>query len=88
MSGMGDKQRWVALWGNGDYGRLGMASTASFWEPTVCKSMQNLQPVAVACGGAHTLVLTGLASSPSSPFSRNPFAFVYMSSSSELRVIL
>jgi len=59
-SGMsGDKQRWVALWGNGDFGRLGLASTESCWKPTVCKSMQNLQPVAVACGGAHTLVLTG-----------------------------
>lgn len=58
MSGIGDKHRWVALWGNGDYGRLGQASGESFWEPTVCKSMQHLQPIALACGGAHTLVLT------------------------------
>jgi hypothetical protein len=62
MSGMGDRQRWVALWGNGDYGRLGQASASSFWAPTLCMSMQTLQPMAVACGGAHTLVLTGLAS--------------------------
>jgi alpha-tubulin suppressor-like RCC1 family protein len=55
------KQRWVALWGNGDYGRLGLASSKSVWEPTLCTSLQHTQPVAVACGGAHTLVLTGLS---------------------------
>ncbi|KAH8953778.1 hypothetical protein BDL97_08G044800 [Sphagnum fallax] len=52
------RQRWVALWGNGDYGRLGLASSKSVWEPTLCTSLQHTQPVAVACGGAHTLVLT------------------------------
>ena len=61
MSGMGERPRWVALWGNGDYGRLGQASGESRWIPTICMSMHNLQPVALACGGAHTLVLTGLA---------------------------
>ncbi len=55
------RQRWVALWGNGDYGRLGLASSKSVWEPTLCTSLQHTQPVAVACGGAHTLVLTGLS---------------------------
>lgn len=58
----GRRQRWVALWGNGDYGRLGQASGESVWVPKPCVRMQHLQPVAVACGGAHTLVLTGLAS--------------------------
>ncbi|KAG0587458.1 hypothetical protein KC19_2G165600 [Ceratodon purpureus] len=58
MSGMGERQRWVALWGNGDYGRLGQSSVESVWVPTVCVTMQNLQPLALACGGAHTLVLT------------------------------
>ena len=69
MSGMGERQRWVALWGNGDYGRLGQSSVESVWVPTVCVTMQNLQPLALACGGAHTLVLTGLASHlPQTPF--------------------
>ncbi|BBM98942.1 hypothetical protein MPTK1_1g17400 [Marchantia polymorpha subsp. ruderalis] len=53
----------VALWGNGDHGRLGLSSAsssnaASRWEPTVCESLAELEPIAVACGGAHTLVLT------------------------------
>ncbi|KAG6549771.1 hypothetical protein Mapa_008752 [Marchantia paleacea] len=54
-------KHWVALWGNGDHGRLGLSSssnTESRWEPTVCESLAKLEPITVACGGAHTLVLT------------------------------
>ncbi|KAL3700705.1 hypothetical protein R1sor_018727 [Riccia sorocarpa] len=50
----------VALWGNGDHGRLGLSSTStsSRWQPTVCDSLDDIEPISVACGGAHTLVLS------------------------------
>eukprot|EP00249_Psilotum_nudum_P009285 c21833_g1_i3 orf=289-1521(+) len=50
--------RLAALWGNGDHGRLGLASTVSHWEPRLCNSLQDRDLVAVSCGGAHTLFLT------------------------------
>lgn len=53
-----EKKKWAALWGNGDFGRLGLCSPMSKWEPTICKSLQNHQPRSIACGGAHTLILT------------------------------
>ncbi|KAJ7525772.1 hypothetical protein O6H91_17G065400 [Diphasiastrum complanatum] len=54
----GKGKRWVALWGNGDYGRLGLSVPASKWQPTLCTSLEDHQPSAIACGGAHTLILT------------------------------
>ncbi|KAL2650925.1 hypothetical protein R1flu_019053 [Riccia fluitans] len=53
-------KHWVALWGNGDHGRLGLSSTStsSRWEPIVCDSLADIEPISVACGGAHTLVLS------------------------------
>eukprot|EP01018_Ginkgo_biloba_P006054 Gb_33143 [translate_table: standard] len=51
-------KKWAALWGNGDFGRLGLSSPMSKWEPTICKSLQHHQPRSIACGGAHTLILT------------------------------
>lgn len=54
-------QRFAAVWGNGDYGRLGLRSLDSHWRPAPVLSSafreQGLR--AVACGGAHTLFLTG-----------------------------
>ncbi|KAL4196995.1 hypothetical protein AMTRI_Chr04g249030 [Amborella trichopoda] len=50
--------RFAALWGNGDYGRLGLSSLMSQWVPTVCKALERENPCAIACGGAHTLFLT------------------------------
>ncbi|CAM6105338.1 unnamed protein product [Calypogeia fissa] len=52
-------KHWLAMWGNGDQGRLGLSTVDSQWKPTLCSSLQDQEPVAVACGGAHTLVLTG-----------------------------
>ncbi|KAL8159156.1 hypothetical protein V2J09_000693 [Rumex salicifolius] len=50
-------KRFAALWGNGDYGRLGLGNLDSQWKPAVCSSFDNSLR-AIACGGAHTLFLT------------------------------
>ncbi|KAL5810450.1 hypothetical protein ACOSQ4_027018 [Xanthoceras sorbifolium] len=52
------RKRFAALWGNGDYGRLGLSSLESQWRPVVCSSFENQSLKAIACGGAHTLFLT------------------------------
>ncbi|XP_061354679.1 ultraviolet-B receptor UVR8 isoform X1 [Gastrolobium bilobum] len=51
-------KRFAALWGNGDYGRLGLGNLDSQWEPAVCPAFHNQTLKAIACGGAHTLFLT------------------------------
>ncbi|XP_039114294.1 ultraviolet-B receptor UVR8 isoform X3 [Dioscorea cayenensis subsp. rotundata] len=52
-------RRFAAVWGNGDYGRLGLGGLESRWRPTVCAFFQDDDPpVSIACGGAHTLFLT------------------------------
>ncbi|KAI4336482.1 hypothetical protein L6164_015004 [Bauhinia variegata] len=52
-------KRFAVLWGNGDYGRLGLGSLDSQWGPVLCSSaFQNQSLKAIACGGAHTLFLT------------------------------
>jgi len=52
-------KRFAALWGNGDYGRLGLGNLNSQWKPAICTSFLNQNVQAIACGGAHTLFLTG-----------------------------
>lgn len=52
-------KRFAALWGNGDYGRLGLGNLDSQWKPVVCPAFRNKTLNAIACGGAHTLFLTG-----------------------------
>ncbi|XP_039823768.1 ultraviolet-B receptor UVR8-like isoform X2 [Panicum virgatum] len=55
------RQRVAALWGNGDYGRLGMGALESRWSPTACPfflARAADPPASLACGGAHTLFLT------------------------------
>ncbi|KAF3439300.1 hypothetical protein FNV43_RR17576 [Rhamnella rubrinervis] len=54
------EQRFAVVWGNGDYGRLGLRSLNSQWRPApvLCSSFQDQGLRAIACGGAHTLFLT------------------------------
>lgn len=66
--GLGFRSRWyssgqsgkifAALWGNGDYGRLGLGSVNSQWRPVICSAFNGDSVRSVACGGAHTLFLT------------------------------
>ncbi|KAL9313864.1 hypothetical protein ACSQ67_019316 [Phaseolus vulgaris] len=51
-------KRFAALWGNGDYGRLGLGNLDSQWKPVVCSAFRNQTLKAISCGGAHTLFLT------------------------------
>nr|ABA94217.1 uvb-resistance protein uvr8, possible, putative, expressed [Oryza sativa Japonica Group] len=56
------RRRVAALWGNGDYGRLGMGALESRWSPTACPFFltgrpgddDDDPPASLACGGAHT----------------------------------
>ncbi|XP_058089615.1 ultraviolet-B receptor UVR8 isoform X2 [Magnolia sinica] len=65
---LGFFRRWIssgsrvaALWGNGDYGRLGLGNLNSQWKPSICPAFNGNGDGglrAIACGGAHTLFLT------------------------------
>ena len=59
LSSSEPRKRFAALWGNGDFGRLGLGSLESQWRPAVCSAFDHHSLVAIACGGAHTLFLTG-----------------------------
>lgn len=54
-------KRFAAVWGNGDYGRLGHGNLQSHSRPMPVASpafgREGLK--SIACGGAHTLFLTG-----------------------------
>ncbi|XP_050203425.1 ultraviolet-B receptor UVR8 [Mercurialis annua] len=54
------RKRYAAVWGNGDFGRLGTGSLDSQWRPKLLPSsaFENQHLKSIACGGAHTLFLT------------------------------
>lgn len=54
-------KRFAAAWGNGDYGRLGHGGLDSQPRPKRVPSTAfgDENPKSIACGGAHTLFLTG-----------------------------
>lgn len=49
--------RQLAVWGNGDFGRLGLGAAGSVDVPAVCGALARTGVRQVACGGAHTVVL-------------------------------
>ncbi|XP_023518662.1 ultraviolet-B receptor UVR8 isoform X1 [Cucurbita pepo subsp. pepo] len=51
-------KRFAAVWGNGDFGRLGLGNLDSQWRPVACSSFDREMLKDIACGGAHTLFLT------------------------------
>ena len=52
-------RRLLFLWGNAEYGRLGLGDGAGGkMLPHICEPVKN--PESVACGAAHTVVLTGV----------------------------
>ncbi|KAL3721308.1 hypothetical protein ACJRO7_033755 [Eucalyptus globulus] len=52
--------RFAAVWGNGDYGRLGHGNLESQWrpKPVAFSGFKQQGLKSIACGGAHTLFLT------------------------------
>ncbi|GLT54461.1 hypothetical protein SLA2020_276580 [Shorea laevis] len=58
MSNEVSRKRFAAVWGNGDYGRLGLGGLDSQWTPAICSAFRDQSLRAIACGGAHTLFLT------------------------------
>lgn len=54
-------KRFAAVWGNGDYGRLGHGNLESHARPMPVASpaFEKEGLKSIACGGAHTLFLTG-----------------------------
>ncbi|XP_043808553.1 ultraviolet-B receptor UVR8 isoform X2 [Manihot esculenta] len=54
------RRTYAALWGNGDFGRLGLGNLDSQWRPRLLPSSAfgNQGLNSIACGGAHTLFLT------------------------------
>ncbi|KAH6781868.1 Regulator of chromosome condensation family protein [Perilla frutescens var. frutescens] len=53
-------KRFAAVWGNGDFGRLGLGNLESQWrpKPILPSAFGDQSLKEIACGGAHTLFLT------------------------------
>ena len=60
-SSLASYSRLLACWGNGDFGRLGHG-VGCFGEtvPLICSLLSDLSVAQASCGGAHTVVVTGI----------------------------
>ena len=60
-SSLASYSRLLACWGNGDFGRLGHG-LGCFGEtvPLICSLLSDLSVAQASCGGAHTVVVTGM----------------------------
>jgi alpha-tubulin suppressor-like RCC1 family protein len=63
-------RRLLAVFGNGQHGRLGLASVASQLYPAICTPLQHVNVASVACGGGHTVVLAGAPPHPAPLWAR------------------
>jgi hypothetical protein len=82
-------RRVAALWGNGDYGRLGLGALESQWSPTACPfflARAGDPPVSLACGGAHTLFLTRTRNTSSSVYAGPMVWFKKLTASALLHI--
>ena len=55
----------IYSWGDGKYGKLGLGSVESKWEPTLVPyNEERSKKIFLSCGSNHTIVLKGIFNLP------------------------